>query len=397
MPSRDDDDEETPLLWSAAALDDPHKQFCRLIGVPPSNGKDKYPYIGPKTLYGRATRQYASARRGHNFMSSLNNILLLSQVILGATLTALGASESSHILITLFGVMNTVIAGLVAYLKSRGQPARTRLFRDDLSRVVDEIENSEIMWLGIAQGIHGYDDIDIDDKVTVRSEVARLMRLYEKAMRSWMMSNPDNYLMGQSDGAGTALRSRAGIGGGFPPNAPTTMPVLPTTTPLPVAAPGPSTTAPVAQPSVEPPAARNDEDPDQSPATAPRPPSPESEVGKGKDTASDSKDPPAPSKDATPPPAHTDNDSKDKPPSYKDSPAASKDDLKPVPTTEPSLPAASTPAASTPAATPAPSAAAPPPTTPSAPEGDPDESPATAARGYERSRSSSGDKKKGKE
>jgi hypothetical protein len=68
--------------------------------------------------------------------------------VFGATLTALGASESSHILITLFGVLNTIIAGLVAYLKSRGQPMRARMFRDDLEQVVIEIENSEVMWLG---------------------------------------------------------------------------------------------------------------------------------------------------------------------------------------------------------------------------------------------------------
>ena len=32
--------------------------------------------------------------------------MLLAQVVLGAALTALGASESSHILITVFGAMN---------------------------------------------------------------------------------------------------------------------------------------------------------------------------------------------------------------------------------------------------------------------------------------------------
>jgi hypothetical protein len=348
-------DETTPLLWDASALDDPHKQFCVLAGVPPSNSKDKYPYVGPKTLYGRATKRYAQARRNHNFMSALNNILLLSQVVLGATLTALGASESSHILITLFGVMNTVIAGLVAYLKSRGQPARTRLFRDDLERVVDEIENSEIMWLGIAQGIHGYDEIDIDDKVTVRSEVARLMRLYEKATRSFMMSNPDNYLMGQGDSSGMALRSRAGIGGGFPP-APVTLPVVPPS--IPAATPGPSAPAGAAPAPAQP----EEQDPDESPASAPNKPAtppPEDTKGKepaatGPDSAESSKEPSKPASD----------DSKDKPPSYKDTPTESKDpDPKPSP---------------------APPVAAPAETTPPAPAADPDESPATAASGYEK-------------
>jgi hypothetical protein len=123
------------------------------------------------------------------FTAALSNTLLLTQVVLGAALTALGASESSHILITVFGALNTIIAGLVAYLKSRGQPMRARMFRDDLDRVVDEMENSEVMWLGIQQGVHGYDEIAIDDSVSVRSEVARLTRLLDKAVRSNTMND----------------------------------------------------------------------------------------------------------------------------------------------------------------------------------------------------------------
>ncbi|KAF2752937.1 hypothetical protein EJ05DRAFT_480853 [Pseudovirgaria hyperparasitica] len=67
---------------------------------------------------------------------------------------------------------------------------RARMFRDDLERVVDEIENSEIMWLGIQKGVHGYDEIDVDE-VSVRSEVARLTRLYDRAIKNHLQSNPE--------------------------------------------------------------------------------------------------------------------------------------------------------------------------------------------------------------
>ena len=186
--------ERTPLLSGYEGNTDPHEQFCLITGVPPSN-TDKRPKVSSRSLYGRATHQFHQVRALHAFMATLSTTALLSQVVIGAAVTALGASQSSHILITVFGAMNTVIAGIVAYLKSRGQPMRTRMFRDDLERVVDEIENSEVMWLGITEGIHGYDEIDIDDKVTVRTEVARLMRLYERAMRSNVLNNPDNYLL----------------------------------------------------------------------------------------------------------------------------------------------------------------------------------------------------------
>lgn len=184
--------EQTPLLantrWNSKDI---HEQFCRLAGIPPSN-VPKDALREPTTrrsLYGRAVHKRNVQNRTYMFTAALTNTLLLSQVVLGAALTGLGASESSHILITVFGALNTIIAGLVAYLKSRGQPMRARMFRDDLDRVVDEMENSEVMWLGIQSGAHGYDEIAIDDSVSVRSEVARLTRLYDKVVRNNTMND----------------------------------------------------------------------------------------------------------------------------------------------------------------------------------------------------------------
>ena len=246
------DDESTPLLGDHEPSD-PYDQFCLLIGISPSDKNDaKYKHSGDGTLYLRATRKRKAQNLTYGFTAALSNTLLLSQVVLGATLTALGASESSHVLITIFGVLNTIIAGLVAYLKSRGQPMRARMFRDDLEHVVEEIENSKTMWLGIKDRVHGYDEIDIDDKVSVRSEVARLTRLYESAVKKYMQNNPDMY----SAGGGlldpiTGLRARPGAGVQLPPA---------------ITAPNASGTSAPAQVSatVPPPAG----DPDESPATA---------------------------------------------------------------------------------------------------------------------------------
>ena len=49
---------------------------------------------------------------------------------------------------------------------------RARMSRDDLARIVDEIENLAVMWLGISKKAYGYNAIDTEDQVTVRSEVA---------------------------------------------------------------------------------------------------------------------------------------------------------------------------------------------------------------------------------
>ncbi|KAH8731293.1 hypothetical protein GQ44DRAFT_735790 [Phaeosphaeriaceae sp. PMI808] len=263
-------DEETPLLEPSRSApfgaqvtgsdnDNIHLQFCSLAGVPPSNlpPNGRHPTIVKRSLYGRAVHKRNAQNRTYLLTASLSNTLLLSQVVLGAALTGLGASGSSHILITVFGALNTIIAGVVAYLKSRGQPMRARMFRDDLDRVVDEIENSEVMWLGIQSGAHGYDEIAIDDSISVRSEVARLTRLYDKVVKNNTMNNPDMYVNAVSDGANAALRARPGQ----PPDS--------TVVEAPAEVPVVGVSDPSASMSIVVPPAPTPGDPDAAPASAP--------------------------------------------------------------------------------------------------------------------------------
>jgi hypothetical protein len=127
-----------------------------------------------------------------------------------------------------------------------------------MHRVVDEIENSEVMWLGVSKGMLGY---EADGEVTVRSEVARLTRLYDRAVKTNTMNNPEIY--SPSGGAeGTPGRTRPPLGHPRPP------------VPLPATATS-SAPAPVPAP-----------DPDESPATKakptppPPPPPPSTEAPK---------------------------------------------------------------------------------------------------------------------
>lgn len=257
-------DERRPLLpRDDYSRDDVHDQFCQLVGVPPSDLPAGRKWRPPgRSLYERASDQRRSQSLTYQMTAFTNNFLLLSQVCIGAAVTGMGASGQSHIWITLLGAANTIIAGLVAYLKSRGQPMRARMYRDDLERVVDEIENSEIMWLGISKGVNGYDDIDTEDSVTVRSEVARLTRLYDKAVRNNTLNNPDLYGSGGEGGmAQAALRNR-GPGGSqvpaaLPPGPASAAPDSGADAPAPAPAP--------AQPEVTLPLVA---DPDESPATA---------------------------------------------------------------------------------------------------------------------------------
>ncbi|KAM3451570.1 hypothetical protein MY3296_005235 [Beauveria thailandica] len=332
---------------------DHHAQFCELVGVRPLNHPHEESHRAhPQSLYVRAVDR----RRGQNltymFTATLVNTLLLTQVVLGAALTGLGASNSSRVLITIFGALNTVIAGVVAFLKSRGQPMRARMFRDDLSRVVDEIENSAVMWYGISNGVHGYGAIDTDEQVTVRGEVARLTRLYDKAVKNNTLNDPDMY---SANGPGDSFSAGLRKAGGAP------------------AVPGPAMTTAVvpigfsagAAPPPAPPA-----DPDASPACeAPDPAKAKSDTNKDKGPNAPEKadSSPATTPAATPAPEG----------------AGPSGDVKPAdaPATTPATETTTPPVDDKPASAAAAAASSPPPlkSLPSHVSKDPDESPASSA------------------
>ncbi|KAK3075251.1 hypothetical protein LTR53_001616 [Teratosphaeriaceae sp. CCFEE 6253] len=267
-------DERSPLLQFPGmgggggfdGLGDHHSQFCHLVGLKPFTHPPGQPWKPHGTsLYSRATRHKRNQGFTYLFTATLTNGLLLSQVVLGAALTALGASDSSRVLITVFGALNTVIAGL---------PVRARMFRDELARIVDEIENSAVMWHGVAKGVHGYDAIDTNDEVTVRSEVARLTRLYDRAIKNSTINDPDSYAAGMTgDPYSAALRTQPGQAGGAATSAPAVQAPATGVTAAPAEAVAPQV---VAAPVV---------DPDDSPATqAPEPAKPrEPEPSKAKE------------------------------------------------------------------------------------------------------------------
>jgi hypothetical protein len=274
---------------------DHHNQFCNLMGVTPHTLPPGQPHVPhPQSLYSRALQRRRNQSYIYALTATLTNGLLLSQVVLGAALTGLGASDSSRVLITVFGALNTIIAGVIAFLKSRGQPLRARMFRDDLDRVVDEIESSAVMWLGISSGVHGYDAIDTDELVTVRSEVARLTRLYDRAVKANTTNDPDLYAAGgPGDFHHAALRQRpeqsAPVVAPQPVDPPGSAPVIqtpvavepddcPATQPLVTQPPAPFATPkpaespqPVVDNSKDSPSENSTEQPDQATSDIPHP------------------------------------------------------------------------------------------------------------------------------
>jgi hypothetical protein len=122
------------------------------------------------------------------------------QIIVGASLTALGPSAGDHtITITVLGAMNTVVAGVLALVKGQGLPERLRQDRAEFRRLQDWIEQTEAL---LAVGVIGKD----------RKEVGLLVQIafvkYNAAKASEENNVPENYVRAPDDGqAGAASRS----------------------------------------------------------------------------------------------------------------------------------------------------------------------------------------------
>jgi cob(I)alamin adenosyltransferase len=85
--------------------------------------------------------------------------MLWLQIGIGATVTAIGTTNSNaaRIAITVLGAVNTVMAGMLTFLKSRNQPNRALQFRNGLRDVYEDL------WQVDAET--GRDDFDVDKKV----------------------------------------------------------------------------------------------------------------------------------------------------------------------------------------------------------------------------------------
>ncbi|OAL36375.1 hypothetical protein AYO20_04271 [Fonsecaea nubica] len=105
-------------------------------------GTDGQAYM---SLRKRVTDAYRWHTYQYWFVAITSNSLLFFQILIAASLTVLGAFNDRRArTATIFlGATNTVIAGLMTYFKSRNQPNRARQFRNDLARIVDQLDDAE--------------------------------------------------------------------------------------------------------------------------------------------------------------------------------------------------------------------------------------------------------------
>ncbi|KAK4146077.1 uncharacterized protein C8A04DRAFT_10084 [Dichotomopilus funicola] len=137
-------------------------------------------------IYAAAVREVQRKRIAYHLLSVLINASHFAQIIIGASLTALGPSAGDHVIvITLLGAINTVIAGVLALVKGQGLPERLNHDRAEFRRLQDWIEQTEAL---LAVGVLGR------DRKEVGVLVQTAFRKYNAAKQCEESNQPENYV-----------------------------------------------------------------------------------------------------------------------------------------------------------------------------------------------------------
>ncbi|KAK4145908.1 uncharacterized protein C8A04DRAFT_10227 [Dichotomopilus funicola] len=132
-------------------------------------------------LYSRVVRGEQTAKDSYKVFSIIINACYFLQIIVAASLTALGAANANNKAITAFGAINTVIAGFLTYLKGSGYPARFKYMAGEWKKVREYIEHRER-------------DFSLEHcTLDVQEEIEKIRHMYETTKHDIEVNNPEAF------------------------------------------------------------------------------------------------------------------------------------------------------------------------------------------------------------
>ncbi|KAI5364169.1 hypothetical protein Slin14017_G061330 [Septoria linicola] len=140
-------------------------------------------------------------KRNYKSQSRLINCCLGLQLIVAAALTALGAANGNRAAVTVFGAINTVIAGFLTYLKGSGLPNRLKYYQHEWTKVREYIEQRE---RDFSFGLLGHQH--------VLGEVERIREMYDAVRMDISNNTPDRFVGTMGQVKAPALQQPAMIG-----------------------------------------------------------------------------------------------------------------------------------------------------------------------------------------
>ncbi|KAJ5114405.1 hypothetical protein NUU61_000164 [Penicillium alfredii] len=94
-------------------------------------------------IYTRVVSNETKAARAFRTFNFLINTCLGVQIVVAAAVTAVGAASGPHSAVTTFGAINTIMAGILTYLRGSGLPDRLKHYQNQWKNVREYIEQRE--------------------------------------------------------------------------------------------------------------------------------------------------------------------------------------------------------------------------------------------------------------
>ena len=133
-------------------------------------------------IYKRTVDEEAKVKFQYALSNYMVNTFFMLQIIVGAALTALGAAKGPASAVTFLGAVNTVVAGLLTYLKGQGLPARLDQYLHLLRTLREHIETREREFM------------EPECLLDVDEEIERVTKMYQEVRQTAQDNAPGTVL-----------------------------------------------------------------------------------------------------------------------------------------------------------------------------------------------------------
>ena len=161
-------------------------KFQNLVGICSPNVLRTNPALARPAqnegIYKRTVEEEAKVKFQYAISNYMVNIFFMLQIIVGAALTALGAAKGPPSAVTFLGAVNTVVAGLLTYLKGQGLPMRLEQYLHLLRTLREHIEAREREFM------------EPDCLLNVDEEIERVTRMYQEVRQTAQDNAPGTVL-----------------------------------------------------------------------------------------------------------------------------------------------------------------------------------------------------------
>ena len=123
-------------------------------------------------IYKRTVDEEAQVKLRYQVSNYVVNIGGMLLIVVGAALTALGAANGPSGAVTVLGALNTIVAGLLTYLKGQGLPMRLEQYLHLLRTLREHIEERE------------RDFLEPDCPLDVDLEIQRIAKMYQEVRQT---------------------------------------------------------------------------------------------------------------------------------------------------------------------------------------------------------------------